>query len=158
MDKYLCVNCRLKYRALRLKIAANQRGIRKIAVMSQRESAARIVNTQRLGIRREAEPRCCIAHMTDSNFCVVKTRKLLAKNFADQPHAFFHINPIAIGERNACTLLSAVLERKEAEVRHLRDIFRWGIYPIDAALFLPLWHFFVHRAYASPVSLWSISL
>jgi len=117
-----------------------------------------VVAAEGLSICRKAESRCRIADVTNSNLCIVETRKLFMKHLSNKSHALFHVNPISIRERNTCALLPTMLERKETKIRHLGDVLLRGVYTIDAALFFPLWHFFVHCAYASPVSLWSISL
>ena len=158
MDKDLRVDRRLEHRTLALKVAANPCGIGEVAVMRQCQRTAGIVDAQRLCIRGETEPRRRIAHMTDGNFGMVKMRQFRAKHLGHQPHPFFYVNPCTVRQRNTRTLLPAMLERKETEIRHLGHILRRRIHAVDAALFLPLWHFFVHRSYASPVSLWSISL
>ena len=158
MDKDLRVDGCLEYGTLALEAASKQCGIGEVTVMCQCQCTARIVDAQRLCIRRKAEPRRRIAHMADGNFGMVKMRQFRAKHLSHQPHPFFDVNPRTVRQRNTRTLLPAMLERKEAEIGHLGHILRRRIHAVDAALFLPLWQFLVHRSYASPVSLWSISL
>ena len=141
MDEYLGIDRRLKDGSPILKLAANDRGIRQIPVVGERQRPARIVDAQRLRIRGEAEPRRRIADVTDRDLCIVKLRKMRAEHLADEPHALFDVNPIPVRQSDARTFLSSVLERKKTEIRHLGDRFRPGIDAVDAALFLPLWLF-----------------
>ena len=158
MNKHLGINCCLKNRPFAFKIAANQRSIRKVAVVGKGKGSTCVVDAQRLRVCSKTEARRRIANVSNGDFSMIEMRQLLTEYLADQTHALFDIDPIAIRECNTRALLSAVLERKETKIRHFGHVLHRGVHTVDAAFFLPLWHFFVHLSYASPVSLWSISL
>ena len=132
------IDGRLEDRALLLEVMADLSGIRQIAVVGKRDLAARIVDEQRLRVSEQARARRRIAHMADGNALILHVRDLMAEYFIDEAHAARHIHPGAIRDGDAGTLLPAMLQGVEAEIRQTGDIFRMGVHAVNAAFLFPL--------------------
>ena len=132
------IDGRLEDRALLLEVMADLSGIRQIAVVGKRDLAARIVDEQRLRVSKQARARRRIAHMADGNALILHVRDLMAEYFIDEAHAARHIHPGAIRDGDAGTLLPAMLQGVEAEIRQTGDIFRMGVHAVNAAFLFPL--------------------
>ena len=156
------IDGRLENRAFLLEVMADFRSVREVAVMCERNLAARVVDEQRLRVREQARARRRIAHMANSNALILHVRDLMAENLIDEAHAARHIHPGAVRDGDARAFLPAVLQGIKAKIRQSRDILRVRVYAVNAAFLFPFrfWvvAIIIHGDFVSSFSLVRLNL
>ena len=110
-----------------------------VAVVGDGDLAVRAVDQDRLRVLEAALAGGGIPHMADSARAGQPPNRRFVEVVGDVAHRLVHLQPVAVGRRDADALLAAMLERVQAEVGHVG---RFGVAEDaeDAALFSELVH------------------
>ena len=135
MNHHLTVRRRLEDRAGGLEPFAQLGEIYEITVVRQRQTAARILDHQRLAVadRRRAGRRVAVMPDRAGAFELLDDR--VVENVGDQAHPAMGDQGLAVGRDDARGLLPAMLLRIEAEVREVGGL-RMPVHAEHAALFV----------------------
>ena len=134
MQHDLGVAAGLEDRALTNELVAQLAGVHDVAVVADGDLAVRAVDQDRLGIRELALASRRVTDVTDGQRPGQVRQLVVVERFGDVAHRPGHTHVPNVGGGDAGALLPAVLERVQAEIRHVG---RLGVAEDaeDAALF-----------------------
>ena len=136
MDDDLGVHRGLEDGAGDLELPLEFVGVHEVAVVGDRDGAGFEVDHQRLGVLQLRAARRGVPDVADRRVARESGKDLLGEDVGDQPHLLVEDDPLAVGARDPRALLAPVLQRVEAQVRHVGR-FGMPVDPEDAALVVP---------------------
>ena len=128
MDDDLAVGGGLEHRAARLQPLAQLGKIHQVAVVRDRDSAARIFDDQRLAIFDGGGTSGRVAVVPDGAGAFELAQHVLVEDVGDQSHPAMGDERLAVGRYDASRFLPAMLQAVQAEIR---EVGRLGM-PVDA--------------------------
>ncbi len=122
MDEDLGVGRRLEDRPLALELGAEIVGVRKVAVVADRERAARIIDSERLRVLQMRATGGGVAHVADRHAAGELREVLFAEDVLNEAHRSMGVELRAVARDDAGRLLPAMLQRVQAEIREVRRL------------------------------------
>ena len=121
ISDHLCVNGRLKNRAVIFQLPAKLRCVDQIAVVGQGQCSLDIIEYQRLCVFSGAGSRCGITDMSHADVSGAQPLQMLRrKDLIGKSHALvdqdFSLGSLCIADCNAAAFLSAVLQSQKAVI------------------------------------------
>jgi hypothetical protein len=120
VNDHLGVARRREDAALSLELAADQRGVREVAVVADRDRAMRVVDRDRLRVAQMAAACGRVAHVTDRALAGQLRERLGGERVLHEPERPVRVERAVMRGDDAGGFLSAVLERVQAEVGEVR--------------------------------------
>jgi hypothetical protein len=133
MNDYFRIARALENGAAMFEPAPNFQRIRQVAVVAQRQLAFIAIDYHRLRVHQRRVAGGGITCVPDGDFSGKLRYHVGCENLLHVAKAFVHVDIRAIGGSDAGGFLSAMLQRVEAEIGHLRS-FGMAEYPEDAAM------------------------
>ncbi len=122
MEDDLAVGGAPEDRPVELHLATQLDRVHEVAVVRDGDLADLAVDEHRLDVRRAREARRRVAVMPDAHAPPEPLERLLVVHLRDETEVAVLVDTLAVGGDDARAFLSAVLERVEAEVRHLGGV------------------------------------
>ena len=122
MDDDLGVAVGLEDRALADERVAQLAGVHQVAVVADRELTVHAVDDDRLRVRELALAGGRVAHVADGEIARQARERLRVERLVDVPHRLAVTDLDAVGRGDARALLSAMLQRVQAEVGEVRGL------------------------------------
>ena len=137
MKDDLGVAAGLKNRAVAYELIAQLARVDEVAVVRDGDLPVRAIDQDRLGVLQPAFASCRVSRVTDRDVAGQRVQRALVERIGHVAHRARYPDQGAVGGRDAGALLTAMLQRVEAEVGEVR---RLGMAedPEDAALVLEL--------------------
>ena len=129
----LGVGGRRELDAVRGQLLAELLGVREVPVVPERHDALAAVLDDRLRVRPVRRAGRRVARVADRDLALEAAQVLLVEDLGDEAHVAQDRQAAAIGDRDARRLLTAVLEREQAEERDARDVTIGGANAEDPA-------------------------
>ena len=106
--------------------------VHEIAIMRDRNDIVALSNQKRSCIDRHTTAGCRVTRMANGNESRQRSQVIFGESAGDEAHARAQEQLLAVARGDPCTLLPAVLQRKQSKERQTRDIASWRIDTEDA--------------------------
>jgi hypothetical protein len=126
-----------KDRAIGFEFGSHPVRVHQIAIMGNGERAPGIVHRQRLGIAQRRGSGGGIAIVPNRQMSLQTGQAFSGKKIVHAAHADFGMKPPGIGGHNSRTLLTAMLQGIQSQIRQIRR-FRMPIHANDSAFVMKL--------------------